>query len=148
MKITGSYSIKAPRDVVWHALLDPAVLKQTIPGCEQLSPTGENRYRAVVKAGVGAIKGTFSSDFAITDIDPGKAYTLASKAKAPVGFIEGSGRVQLADDGAQSTTVTFSGEVRMGGALAAIAGRLFEAAAKKNTDDMFANLRRVVEGQK
>jgi hypothetical protein len=29
--------------------------------------------------------------------------------------------------------------------LASIAGRLFEAAAKKNTDDMFANLRRLVE---
>jgi carbon monoxide dehydrogenase subunit G len=147
MKIDGAYKINAPRETVWRALLDPAVLKQTIPGCEELTATGENRYRATVKAGVGAIKGTFASDFAISEIDEGKGYTLSSKAKAPVGFVEGNGRVQLADDGAQSTTITFSGDVKMGGALASIAGRLFEAAAKKNTDDMFANLRRLVESR-
>ena len=146
MKIQGSYAIQAPPDAVWRALLDPAVLQQAIPGCEELAAIGENRYRAVVKAGVGAIKGTFASEFAITDIDPGKAYTLGSKAKAPVGFVEGTGRVQLQGDaGGASTTITFSGEVKMGGMLASIAGRLFEAAAKKNTDDMFANLRRLVE---
>lgn len=148
MKISGSYTVNAPREAVWRALLDPAVLQKAIPGCEELTTTGENRYRAVVKAGVGSIKGTFASEFAITDIDPGNAYTLVSKAKAPVGFVEGSGRVSLkgAGDGAP-TTVQFSGNVKMGGMLASIAGRLFEAAARKNTDDMFANLRRLVEKQ-
>ena len=29
---------------VWEALLDPAVLVRTIPGCERLEATGENAY--------------------------------------------------------------------------------------------------------
>src|SRR5512133_521504 len=95
MKIEGSYTIKAPRETVWHALLDPAVLAKTIPGCESLTPAGENRYTAVIKAGVGAIKGRFSSEMTITDIEPQQGYTLTSRAKAPVGFVEGNGRVRL-----------------------------------------------------
>ncbi len=55
MKIEGSYTINASRELVWRALLDPGVLAKTIPGCEKLTATGENRYTAVVKAGVGAI---------------------------------------------------------------------------------------------
>ena len=33
MKVTGSATIAAPRDEVWTALNDPAVLVRTIPGC-------------------------------------------------------------------------------------------------------------------
>ena len=146
MKIEGSYTINAPRETVWHALLDPGVLAKVIPGCESLTPAGENRYTAVIKAGVGAIKGRFSSEMTIADIEPEQGYTLTSRAKAPVGFVEGNGRVRLEDgnDG-QPTVVSFAGDVKMGGALASVAGRLFEAAAKKNTDEMFQNLRTLVE---
>lgn len=146
MKIEGSYTINAPREPVWHALLDPAVLAKVIPGCEKLTAMGENRYTAVVKAGVGAIKGTFTSEFAISEVDPLQGYTLTSRAKAPVGFVEGNGRVRLdgGSDG-QPTTISFIGEAKMGGALASVAARLFEAAAKKNTDEMFQNLRTLVE---
>lgn len=146
MKIEGSYTINAPRDLVWRALLDPAVLAKTIPGCEKLTATGENRYTAVIKAGVGAIKGTFTSEMAISEIEPQQGYTLSSRAKAPVGFVEGNGRVRLdgGSDG-QPTTVAFVGEAKMGGALASVAGRLFEAAAKKNTDEMFQRLRTLIE---
>lgn len=146
MKIEGSYTINAPREAVWRALLDPEVLARTIPGCEQLTAAGENRYTAVIKAGVGAIKGRFSSDISLSDIEPQQGYTLVSRAKAPVGFVEGNGRVRLegGNDG-QPTTIAFSGEARMGGALASVAARLFEAAARKNTEEMFENLRRLIE---
>jgi len=142
MKLEGTYTIAAPIDVVWRALLDPGVLQRSIPGCEKLIPTGDNRYTAVLKAGVGAIKGTFNSEITISDINPGKGYTLSARAKAPVGFIEGSGKVLLEADGPKSTTVKFSGEAKVGGMLASVGGRLIEAASQKNIRDMFNNLAR------
>ena len=33
MKVTGSATLHAPREKVWEALNDPAVLVRTIPGC-------------------------------------------------------------------------------------------------------------------
>lgn len=143
MKLEGSYRIAAPRAQVWEALLNPDVLRRVIPGCEKLEPAGDHRYSATFRSGVGQIKGTFSGEVEISDPDPQNAYTLRSRVKAAVGFVEGSGRISLADaDAASDTLINYSGDVKIGGMLASIAGRLIEAAAKKNMDDMFANLNR------
>ncbi len=37
MKLDGEEIIPVPRDVVWKALNDPAVLKQCIPGCKSIT---------------------------------------------------------------------------------------------------------------
>jgi carbon monoxide dehydrogenase subunit G len=145
MKLEGSYRIAAPRARVWEALLNPDILRRVIPGCEKLEPTGDHRYNATFRSGVGQIKGTFSGEVEISDPDPENAYTLRSRMKAAVGFVEGSGRISLADADSD-TLIQYSGEVKIGGLLASIAGRLIEAATKKNMDDMFANLNREVSG--
>ena len=141
MKIEGTYKIAAPQALVWRTLMDPDVLQRSMPGCEKLEPTGENQYRATLKAGVGAVKGTFHSEVTLSDIDNDHGYTVSTRAKAPVGFVEGSGRVQLVEN-AGETIIHFIGEVKVGGALASVGGRLIEAAAKKNINDTFANLAR------
>ena len=141
MKLEGSHQIAASRAVVWRCLLDPAVLQRAIPGCEKLEATGENAYRATLKAGVGSIQGKFAGEVSLTDIVEEKSFTLTAKAKASVGFVEGKGRVALEAAG-KETVVNFSGEVKTGGMLAAVGGRLIEAAAQKNLSEMFTNLAR------
>ena len=51
MKFTGEDVLDAPVEQAWDALLDPAVLVRTIPGCERLEATGENAYDMTVTAG-------------------------------------------------------------------------------------------------
>ena len=148
MKLDGNYRIAAPREAVWRALLDPEMIRRIMPGCEKLEPAGENRYTTQVRAGVGAIRGSFAGEVTLSDLDPPNAYTLRTHMKAGTGFVEGTGRVQLTDaaDAASAdspaTQINYSGEVKIGGMLASIAGRLIEAAARKNLDDTFANLAR------
>ncbi|HZU23797.1 MAG TPA: carbon monoxide dehydrogenase subunit G [Terriglobales bacterium] len=146
MKLEGSYRIAAPCAEVWEALLNPEILRRIIPGCEKLEPTGEHRYAATFRAGAGQIKGNFTGEVAISDLDAPNGYTLRSRMKSAVGFVEGQGRIALAaaDAGDAETTINYSGEVKIGGLLASIAGRLVEAAAKKNMEDMFSNLNRVL----
>ena len=48
MKVSGSAVLHAPRERVWAALQDPAVLVRTIPGCQQLEQVGPDTYRATV----------------------------------------------------------------------------------------------------
>ncbi|MCI0401992.1 MAG: carbon monoxide dehydrogenase subunit G [Acidobacteria bacterium] len=144
MKLEGSHKIAAPRGVVWRALTDPAVLQRSIPGCEMLEATGENTYRATLKAGVGSIQGKFAGEVSLTDIVEEKSFTLTARAKAPVGFVEGKGKVALEVSG-KETLVKFSGDVKTGGMLAAVGGRLIEAAAQKNLNEMFENLARECE---
>jgi hypothetical protein len=141
VKLEGSHKIAAPRAAVWRALMDPAVLQRAIPGCEKLEAAGEHTYRATLKAGVGSIQGKFAGEVSLTDIVEEKSFTLTARAKAAVGFVEGKGKVALEAAG-KDTLVKFSGEVKTGGMLAAVGGRLLEAAAQKNLAEMFANLAR------
>ena len=69
MKITGANTVPYPAAQVWDALLDPAVLVRTIPGCERLEATGENAYAMTVTAGVAAIKGTYAGSCTLADLD-------------------------------------------------------------------------------
>ncbi|HET7184260.1 MAG TPA: carbon monoxide dehydrogenase subunit G [Terriglobales bacterium] len=142
MKLEGSYTIAAPLDAVWSKLLDPAVLQRAIPGCQSLEEKAPHQYRAVLKAGVGPVKGTFHGDITLTDIVPEKSYTLTSNSKSTAGFVEGVGRVELEGNGDATTIVRFTGEAKVGGMLASVGGRLVEAAAQKNIRDTFDNLAR------
>lgn len=146
MKLEGTYRVSAPRQQVWDALLNPDILRRTIPGCEKLEAAGENRYNATFRAGVGNIRGSFTGEIEISDLEPPSAYTLRSRMKAAPGFVEGSGRISLVDspDSPNETLINYAGEVKIGGLLASIAGRLIEGAARKNMDDMFANLDREI----
>ncbi len=46
MEIKGEYKIAAPRDKVFAALNDPAILQACIPGCESLEKTSDTEMKA------------------------------------------------------------------------------------------------------
>jgi carbon monoxide dehydrogenase subunit G len=139
------HTISAPPVAVWQKLMDPAVLQRAMPGCQKLEEKAPNQYRAMLKAGVGPVKGTFHGDITIADIVPEKSYTLTSRANSSVGFVEAVGHVELESDGDGTTIVRFRGEAKVGGMLASVGGRLVEAAAQKNIRDTFANLARELD---
>ncbi len=141
MKLEATHKITAAPEAVWRKLMDPAVLRRAMPGCQSLEEVGQHRFRAVLKAGVGPIKGTFNGDVTLSEIVPEKSYTVTSRATSSVGFVEGVGRVQLEHFGGE-TIVRFSGEAKVGGTLASVGSRLIEAAAQKNMRDTFNNLAR------
>jgi carbon monoxide dehydrogenase subunit G len=145
VKIEGTHRVAAPLSVVWRKLMDPAVLQRAMPGCEKLEATGENSFRAVLKAGVGPIKGTFNGEVSLSQVVPERSYTLTSRATSAAGFVEGTGKIELEAAG-KETVIHLSGEVKVGGTLASVGSRLVEAAARKNIRDTFANLAR--EAQK
>ncbi|HVN00628.1 MAG TPA: carbon monoxide dehydrogenase subunit G [Caulobacteraceae bacterium] len=138
MKQAGEYRIEAPAPEVWRALNDPDVLARCIDGCETIEATGENAFRAKVRAKVGPLSAVFDAEFAITDADPPRAYTLTGGAKGgAAGFGRGVAHVRLSeDDGA--TVLNYEVEASVGGKLAQIGQRLIDAAARKTADDFFA----------
>jgi carbon monoxide dehydrogenase subunit G len=139
VKLAGAQKVAAPRAAVWRALMDPAVLQRILPGCEKFEAAGEHHYAAEFKAGVGSFKSTFKGEVTLFNLKPEKSYTLTSKAKGSGAFVEGTAHVELEDAG-KETNVKYSAEVKVGGALAALGGRLMEAAAHKNIADTFHNL--------
>ena len=52
MPIKNGYTVSAPRERVWEYLTDSELLRQCIPGCEELKPVGDDVYEATIKLGV------------------------------------------------------------------------------------------------
>src|SRR3990172_2196028 len=95
MKVEGTYQIPAPRERVWEILLDPAFLKQAIPGCEELVEDGDRSYRLTIKAGLAAIKGSFTGHVRLEELRPPEHYRMLTSAQGKVGFVNGTGDVDL-----------------------------------------------------
>ena len=60
MEISDEIAIPGRRNDVFAKLIDPLILKECIPGCEELSLTDENEYSAKVILKIGPIKAKFS----------------------------------------------------------------------------------------
>src|ERR1700694_2188208 len=90
MKIEGTQKLHAARDLVYSALTDPEILQRCIPGCESLEQTADNTYAAILKAGVGSIKGTFKGEVRLEDMRPPEHYRIVVEGKGAVGFAKGS----------------------------------------------------------
>ena len=132
MKIQGTHTFEAPRERVWRALLDPAVLSRTLPGCEKLERVGENEYQGVLNVQVGPVKGQFQGTLVLTDIQPLESYHMKLDGKGPAGFMKGEGDLRLTDAG-NATALAYDIDSQVGGRVAAVGQRLLESSAKSIT---------------
>lgn len=144
MQITGSFTVPAPRKRVWEALNNPEILRQCIPGCEELSRVGDNEFEGKVVAKVGPVKAAFAGRVTLTDLDPPNGYTIVGEGKGGVaGFAKGSAKVRLKDDGA-GTVLDYEADASVGGKLAQIGGRLIEGAANQTAQGFFSKFSELV----
>jgi len=145
MKIEGSHDVSAPRQKVWEAFLDPEVLRQAIPGCEKLEAIGNDEYKATMKIGVAAVKGTFEGKVSILDKRPPDSYRLAVEGTGGPGFVRGSTLITLTDVPG-GTRVSYSADVQVGGLIAGVGQRLLGGVSKMMADKFFTAMSELLQG--
>ena len=137
MELSGEYEIAAPRERVWALLNDPLVLKECIPGCEELTAEGEDAFAATVVLKIGPIKARFSGEVTLSDKVVPESYKITGEGKGGVvGCAKGSAAVHLAEhDGV--TTLTYDVNADVGGKIAQLGSRLIASTSKKLADQFF-----------
>jgi uncharacterized protein len=144
MDMNGEYRISAPRSRVWEALNDPEILKQCIPGCEEIEKQSDTEMTAKVVAKVGPVKAKFGGKVTLSDIDAPNGYTITGEGSGgAAGFGKGGAKVNLVEDGAD-TVLSYTAHAQVGGKLAQIGSRLIDSAARKMADEFFAKFTQVV----
>ena len=143
MKIEGSNDIPAARERVWAAFLDPAVLARALPGCEGLEAIGTGEYKAKMKIGVAAIKGTFEGKVRLFDLEPPNRYRMALEGSGGPGFVRGEAGMELSDaDG--GTRVTYSADVQVGGLIASVGQRMLGGVSKMMLEQFFTRMTEIL----
>jgi carbon monoxide dehydrogenase subunit G len=134
--LTASYTFDAPQERVFDLLTDPTVVASCLPGCEQLEPIGENRYRAVLSMGIAAITGRYEGTVELQELNRPASCKLVVEGRGTPGFVKGYGEIELAAT-AEGTVVKVRGHAQVGGAIARVGQRLIGGASKMMMDKFF-----------
>jgi uncharacterized protein len=144
MKLEGAHDVPAPRQKVWEAFLDPARLRQAIPGCEKLEALGNDEYKATMKVGVAAVKGTFEGKVRLMDKNPPDKYRMAVEGSGGPGFVRGETAITLSDIPG-GTKVSYSADVQIGGLIAGVGQRMLGGVSKMMADQFFNKMGQLLQ---
>lgn len=147
MEMTGEQLISLAQAEVWRGLIDPEVLKASIPGCQAIEKIAENEYKIELVAAVGPVKAKFKGKLILSDIKAPDSYSLAFEGSGgAAGFAKGGAQVSLSPEG-RHTRLRYSAKANIGGKLAQVGSRLIDAVAAKTADDFFVNFKATLAPQ-
>jgi len=138
MKIAGEQNLPASRERVWELVNDPNRLSKLVPGLEKLEVLSPAEFAGTINVGIAAVKGTYSGKIKLEDSRAPEHYKMLVDGKGKMGFVKGSGTLDLAAKGPNETVVRYSGDVQVGGPLQQVGQRLIESAAKMMLGQFFA----------
>jgi len=145
MDMTGEVRLAAPRETVWRALNDPEILKQSIPGCEEIQKLSDTEMTARVSARVGPVSAKFSGKVLLSELDPPNGYTISGEGQGGVaGFAKGGATVTLTSEDPDVTVLHYQVDAQIGGKLAQLGGRLIDSTARKLAGEFFTAFGNVV----
>jgi carbon monoxide dehydrogenase subunit G len=145
MKFTGENVLDAPVEKAWDALLDPAVLVRTIPGCERLEATGENAYAMTVTAGVASIKGTYAGSCELRDLVEHESLVMKLDGAGAPGTIGATVQVRFTPEGS-STRVSYDADAVVGGMIGGVGQRMLTSVSRRMAGEFFGNVDGVLAG--
>ena len=129
MKINGTCTLEAPVEKVWDFLMDPQSIARVMPGCEQLEELEPDKYRATLKIGIAAVKGTYNGTVQLLDKAPPTSYRMLIDGSGTPGFVRGEASITLAAAG-EHTTLTYDADTQVGGLIANVGQRMISGVAK------------------
>ncbi len=140
MKISGKFTVNAPKQKVWETLNDVGALGSMIPGAKGLKEVGPDEYTANMDVGIGPIKTSFAGKVKIEGRDEPNSYTLKVDGNSRHGWMKGTGRVELEEVDTESTLIKADGEIQTGGMIARVGQRMLPGVSKQLMGVFFNNV--------
>jgi carbon monoxide dehydrogenase subunit G len=146
MELKDEIIINAPQDVVYAALNDPEILKDCIPGCEELIKLSDTELEAKVVLKIGPVKASFGGSVTLSPDSPPERFSLTGQGNGgAAGFAKGGAEVELIPH-PEGTLLRYEAKADIGGKLAQLGGRLIQSTAKKLATKFFTSFAERVGG--
>lgn len=145
MELKDEILIKAPQAVVYAALNDPEILKDCIPGCEELIKHSDTELEAKVVLKIGPVKASFGGNVTLSPDDPPNRFSLSGQGSGgAAGYAKGGADVELLPH-AEGTLLRYEAKADIGGKLAQLGSRLIQGTATKLAAKFFKSFADRVE---
>lgn len=146
MEIVGSQKVKAGQREVFQALLNPQVLKESIPGCSEAeyaempwAPESGRHIRLVISVNFPGLNGKHEIFVKPEEVVEPSHLVLTSSPSSSLGSIDARCVVDLIDEGAQ-TTIKYATSATLSGKIAMTPEFLIKTTVKGASDHFFKNL--------
>ena len=146
VEIVGSQKINAGQRQIFQALLDPKVLKESVPGCSEAeyaeipwAPESGRHIRLVISPNFPGMSGPYEIFIKPEDLIEPSHLVLKCSPSSAVGSIDARCIVALVDEGPQ-TTINYLTTATLGGKLALTPEFVIKTAVKGALDHFFKNL--------
>ena len=131
MELKDEIFINASQEAVYSALNDPEILKQCIPGCEELIKHSDTELEAKVVLKIGPVKAKFNGNVTLSADAPPEKFSLIGYGNAgAAGYVKGGAMVVL-EKKSDGILLHYTATADIGGKLAQLGSRLIQGTAKK-----------------
>ena len=144
MKVTGSYTFDADIQTVWDSMLSPEVLSGCIPGCDRLTPSGDDSYEVDLTVRIASIRGSYKGAVKIEDKVNLQSYRMVVTGSGRGGLVQGSGDLRFSQDDGR-TTIEVTGDSQVTGVVARVGQRLLGGVSRMMMNQFFDCLRSKIE---
>ncbi len=147
MKLESSFSVRAPIDEVWAALLDVERTAPCLPGARVLERRGDDVYGLALDVALGETPVSCQGQVAIVEREPGERRAVLNLSAES----DGDGRavalveLSLVAEG-ELTAGAISGELSLSGGAAAVDEATIEATVERLVDGFARNLAAMLGG--
>ena len=124
---------------------DPDALSQALPGESKLTKLSDTEYDGMMNVRIGPVSGTFTGKLVVSNEVPPESCTLTVDGKGAPGFAKGVGNVKFTEQDANTTYMTYTGDLTVGGTLASVGQRMLDSVGKSIIRQGFEVLDKVLE---
>jgi carbon monoxide dehydrogenase subunit G len=143
MKLSNTFTIDAPQQVVWDFITNPDHIGPCIPGCEDVEIVGPGKYRAAIKIHVGPIKTTFHVTVTALEERPPEysKYVTEGDEGGRASRIKATSSLSISKLDDRRCEVSYVSEISIAGRLGKFSAGVMNKVANKLSEKFVSTLR-------
>ncbi|GAC1397310.1 MAG: carbon monoxide dehydrogenase subunit G [Ktedonobacteraceae bacterium] len=143
MKLNGSHKFKASGAQVFNAILNPAVLKECIPGCNSVEYLDANRIRANITTPLPGLKGPYGVVISIAQKQAPNHITLQVQRQGKGGSVNAFSSINIIDE-VGGAVLKYDANADLNGPIAIANNPIGEGLTKNSLGTFFKNLDKAI----
>jgi carbon monoxide dehydrogenase subunit G len=144
MNLEGKYEVKAPRENLFNFITAPDKIGGCLPGLKNLEMESENKFNAIVRVGIGFMKGEFKFQVEIVEKHPPTSVTLNGNGTGTGSNVDMRIVIELVEF-REGTLFLYKADVKFGGLIAGLTERVICSVVEKTVSDIFECVRMELE---
>ena|SRR6266576_4787078 len=144
MKLNGTRKFKASGEQVFNAILNPEILKASIPGCNLVEFSSPNQVTVEVTTPLPGLHGPFRVNVDIVNQQAPSSLELQVQLKGKGNSINAVSKISIADE-ADGALLTYEAKADLEGVIAIANNPIGQPIVKNSLNNFFKNLDKALE---